>query len=119
MSGKAIVLIILACICVGLWIWWYIDSERQYNQRRTQLEQFKQQLKPGVVIVNTFEHENPFIPTAYDRFKILDVKKGWCSYISADCSTKSDIEYDTIENLFIVGFKIEKSCGEYQNQENQ
>ena len=75
MQERYIVLLILGCIGVGLWIWWYIDSEKQYKQRQIQLEQFKQQLKPGVIIVNTFEHENPFIPIAYDRFKILDVKK--------------------------------------------
>ena len=106
-----IAILIIGSILLSILIFWGIDEFNHKRKQKKEFQLFEQQLQPGVILIREYKPENPFLKTTQTKYKVLNIKDGWCEYVllclfNIKIYTES-VRYDTIKNLYEQGFKIE------------
>lgn len=108
-----IISIIILNIVLSLLIFCGIDELICWRKRKKKFQLFQQQIKPGTILVREYKSENPFLEPTRTKYKVLNVKDGWCEYIFLSflnfSNYKEMIRYDTIKHLYEVGYKTEET----------
>lgn len=108
-----IVSVIIFSIVLTILIFYGIDKFNHWRKQKKEFQLFRQQIKPGIILVIEYKPENPFLEPIRTKYKVLNVKDGWCEYIFLSflnfSNYKEMIRYDTIKHLYELGYKIEKT----------
>ena len=108
-----IISVIIFSIALSILIFCGIDEFNHRRKQKKEFQLFQQQIKPGTILVREYKSENPFLEPTRTRYKVLNVKDGWCEYIFFSflnfSNYKELIRYDTIKNLYELGYKTEET----------
>lgn len=100
-------------IFLSILIFWGIDKFNYWIKQKKEFQLFQQQVKPGTILVREYKSENPFLEPTRTKYKVLNVKDGWCEYIFLSflnfSNYKEMIRYDTIKHLYELGYKTEEA----------
>lgn len=105
--------IIILSILSSILIFCGIDELICWRKRKKKFQLFQQKIKPGVILVREYKPENPFFETTQTKYKVLNVKDGWCEYVLLYyLNFKNYTEYnryETIKYLYEFGYRIEET----------
>lgn len=108
-----IISIIILSVVSSILIFCGIDELIRWRNRKKKFQLFQQQIKPGVILVREYKPENPFLEPTRTKYKVLNVKDGWCEYVLLHyLNFKNYTEfnrYETIKYLHEIGYKIEET----------
>ena len=108
-----IISIIILGIVSPILIFCGIDEIICWRKREKKFQLFQQQIKPEIILVREYKTKNPFLEPIRTKYKVLNVKDGWCEYILLSLlnfkTYKEHIRYDTIKHLYEIGYKIEET----------
>ena len=100
-------------IFLSILIFWGIDKFNYWRKQKKEFQLFQQQIQPGTILFREYKSENPFLEPIQTKYKVLNVKDGWCEYVLLSLlnfrNYKEMIRYDTIKHLYELGYKIEKT----------
>ena len=107
----------IACVIIGIiltiLIFWGIDEFNHKREQEKEFQLFEQQLQPGVILVREYKSENPFLETIQTKYKVLNVKDGWCEYILLSLLNfkiyKEYRRYNTIKHLYELGYRVKNN----------
>ena len=99
-------------ILSAILIFWSIDKFNYWRKQKEEFHLFQQQIQPGTILFREYKPENPFLKPTRTKYKILNVREGWCEYVLLGLLNfrmyKEHIRYDTIKHLYELGYKIEE-----------
>lgn len=99
-------------ILSAILIFWGIDKFNYLRKQKKDFQLFQQQIKPGTILFREYKSENPFLEPIRTKYKVLNVKEGWCEYVLLSILNfkiyKEHIRYSTIKCLYELGYKIEE-----------
>lgn len=108
-----IVSVIIFSIASTILIFYGIDEFNYCIKQKKEFQLFQQQIKPETILVREYKSENPFLEPIQTKYKVLNVKDGWCEYVRLNLlnfsNYKEMIRYDTIKHLYELGYKIENT----------
>ena len=108
-----IVSVIIFSIVVTILIFYGIDKFNYWRKQKKEFRLFQQQIQPGTILFREYKSENPFLEPTRTKYKVLNVKDGWCEYILLSflnfSNYKEMIRYDTIKYLYELGYKTEET----------
>lgn len=100
-------------IFLSILIFWGIDKFNYWIKQKKEFQLFQQQIKPGTILFREYKSENPFLEPTRTKYKVLNVKDGWCEYVLLSflnfSNYKEMIRYDTIKHLYELGYKTEET----------
>lgn len=108
-----IISVIIFSIVSTILIFYGIDEFNHWRKQKNEFQLFQQQIKPGTILFREYRSENPFLEPTRTKYKVLNVKDGWCEYVLLSILNfeiyKEHIRYDTIKHLYELGYKIEEA----------
>lgn len=108
-----IISVIIFSIVLTILIFYGIDEFNCWIKQKKEFYLFQQQIKPETILVREYKSENPFLEPIQTKYKVLNVKDGWCEYVLLNLlnfrNYKEMIRYDTIKYLYELGYRIEKT----------
>ena len=108
-----IVSVIIFSIASTILIFYGIDEFNSWRKQKKEFQLFQQQIKPGTILIRESKSENPFLEPTRTKYKVLNVKDGWCEYVLLCLlnfkTYKEHIRYDTIEHLYELGYQTEEA----------
>jgi hypothetical protein len=108
-----IVSVIILSIVLTILIFYGINEFNHWRKQKKEFQLFQQQVKPGIILVREYKSANPFLEPIRTKYKVLNVKDGWCEYILLSflnfSNYKEMIRYDTIKHLYEIGYKTEET----------
>lgn len=96
-------------ICLIVWYFISVDKQMKLNfkQETEKWENFKSQIKPGVLLRIEKSHYTPFDESKYDVIEILEVRDEWAKYNFIDKNRKLKRDHvDEIRTIYGVGYEI-------------
>lgn len=108
-----IISVIIFSIILTILIFYGIDKFNYWRKQEKEFQLFQQQIKPGIILIREYKSENPFLEPTRTKYKVLNVKDGWCEYVLLGIlnfkTYKEHIRYDTIKHLYEFGYKTEET----------
>jgi hypothetical protein len=108
-----VISIIILSIVSSILIFCGIDELICWKRQKKKFQLFQQQVKPGIILVREYKSANPFLEPTRTKYKVLNVKDGWCEYVLLSflnfSNYKEMIRYDTIKHLYEIGYKTEET----------
>lgn len=108
-----IISVIIFSIVLTILIFWGIDKFNYWIKQKKEFQLFQQQIKPETILVREYKSGNPFLEPIQIKYKVLNVKDGWCEYVLLSLfkfsNYKEMIRYDTIKHLYELGYKTEET----------
>lgn len=96
-------------ICLIVWYFISVDKQMKLNfkQETEKWENFKSQIKPGVLLRIKKSHYTPFDESKYDVIEIIEIRDEWAKYNFIDKNRKLKRDYvDEIRTIYGVGYEI-------------
>ena len=108
-----IISVIIFSIASTILIFYGINEFNSWRKQKKEFQLFQQQIKPGTILIREYKSKNPFLEPTRTKYKVLNVKYGWCEYVLLSLlnfkTYKEHVRYDTIEHLYELGYKIEEA----------
>jgi hypothetical protein len=108
-----VISIIILSIVSSILIFCGIDELICWKKQKKEFQLFQQQVKPGIILVREYKSANPFLEPTRTKYKVLNVKDGWCEYVLLNLLNFSNYKemtrYDTIKHLYEIGYKTEET----------
>lgn len=105
--------VIIFSILLTIFIFWGIDEFNYWRKQKKDFQLFQQQIKPGTILFKEYKSKNPFLELIRTKYKVLNVKEGWCEYILLGIlnfkNYKEHIRYDSIKCLHELGYKVKNN----------